>query len=273
MSTNQPNAASFNPNSLSLTKVATYERLINAPLERVWENVLDWEHLPWLHKTSFDYVELDAGGEWGWRTWSNPEHTGHIELTRADEKRYVARTYNGENQASEIWTTVTAAGEKTEIAVEFHFPDVREESIESLHDAIVTLYTRLWDEDEAMMVERHRRLQEERESEDEKDLGSESAIRDQLTGEAPLVFQLARREYQLREIDAVLTAHSTICPHLLGPLTDSQAKNGRLTCPWHGYEFDIASGDCVSPTHATCRLPPAPVITIEAGQVIARSGR
>ena len=72
MPANQQNATLFNPNALNLTRVATYERLIRAPEERVWENVLDWEHLPWLHKTSFGYIELDEAGEWGWRTWSNP---------------------------------------------------------------------------------------------------------------------------------------------------------------------------------------------------------
>jgi hypothetical protein len=28
--------------------VATYERTVRASLDRVRENVLDWEHLPWL---------------------------------------------------------------------------------------------------------------------------------------------------------------------------------------------------------------------------------
>ena len=46
MPANQQNAALFNPNAPNLTRVATYERLIRAPEERVWENVLDWEHLP-----------------------------------------------------------------------------------------------------------------------------------------------------------------------------------------------------------------------------------
>jgi hypothetical protein len=68
MSANQHHAKTFNPNALKMVRVATYDRLVLAPRARVWENVLDWEHLPYLHKTSFDYVELDAGGQWGWRT-------------------------------------------------------------------------------------------------------------------------------------------------------------------------------------------------------------
>ena len=37
-----------------LTSVATYRRRIGASLERVWENVHDWEHLPWLHRYERD---------------------------------------------------------------------------------------------------------------------------------------------------------------------------------------------------------------------------
>ena len=51
----------------SLASVATYRRTVAASLERVVENVLDWEHLPWLHRASFSSVELVDAGESGWR--------------------------------------------------------------------------------------------------------------------------------------------------------------------------------------------------------------
>jgi hypothetical protein len=50
-----------------LTTVATYRRTIGASAERVWENVLDWEHLPWLHSGSFSDIVCNGAGEWGWR--------------------------------------------------------------------------------------------------------------------------------------------------------------------------------------------------------------
>jgi len=40
-------------NSKALTLVTTYQRTIHASLERIWENVCDWEHLPWLYRSSF----------------------------------------------------------------------------------------------------------------------------------------------------------------------------------------------------------------------------
>ena len=68
----QVNALTLNPNAVAMTLVATYRRRVHASLERVWENVLDWEHLPHLHDTSFDYCSLDEAGL-GWRVWSAPD--------------------------------------------------------------------------------------------------------------------------------------------------------------------------------------------------------
>ena len=42
------------------------------------------------------------------------------------------------------------------------------------------------------------------------------------------------------------------CPHLgsdLGPATGGRICEGRLVCPFHGYEFD-ATGQCVATPHA-----------------------
>jgi len=50
-----------------LVLAGNYERVVRASLVRVWENVFDWEHLPWLHSQSFRRVELKESGPWGWR--------------------------------------------------------------------------------------------------------------------------------------------------------------------------------------------------------------
>ncbi|TMP97098.1 MAG: hypothetical protein E6L09_13880 [Verrucomicrobia bacterium] len=34
---------------------------MRASLERIWENVRDWEHLPWLHRRSFLDIQLEVG--------------------------------------------------------------------------------------------------------------------------------------------------------------------------------------------------------------------
>lgn len=268
MSANQINATGFNPNQLNLTKVSTYEREIQAPIERVWENVLDWEHLPWLHHTSFDYVELDEGGDWGWRTWSDPAHQSHVELTRANEDSYVARSYREGDQISEIWTHLSDLGETTGVSVEFHITDVADDAVEAVGAAMLKLYTRLWDEDEAMMTERHQRLLETRETASTITIGDAETLQEALAGGEVIVFQLGRKEFKLTMTDGTFSAHSTICPHLLGPL-ESADNPKELFCPWHGYRFDRESGDCVYPADASCRLSRPPELSIVDGALIA----
>ncbi len=54
------------------------------------------------------------------------------------------------------------------------------------------------------------------------------------------------------EILAVKTAEGVrvydgVCPHLGGPLLEAVIKDGVLRCPWHAYDFDLASGRCLTP--------------------------
>ena len=34
------------------------------------------------------------------------------------------------------------------------------------------------------------------------------------------------------------------CPHAGGPLSQGTIDNGVLVCPWHGREYDLATGQC-----------------------------
>jgi nitrite reductase/ring-hydroxylating ferredoxin subunit len=265
----QTNADSRNPNALNLTRVAEYERTIKAPLVRVWENVMDYEHLPWLHKSSFDFIEIDEAGDWGWRTWSNADHTDHIELTVTTPSSYVARSYQAGQQISEIWTTLTSVKEVTEIKVEFDIPDIAGDNISKLGNIMLKLYTHLWDEDEAMMMERNIRLHEQRDPITRQDLGNENDLHSTLENGTAVIFQLGKLEFQVHSIDGQFFAHSTICPHRMGPLRNPEITNGVVQCPWHGYQFDLSTGDCVSPADAGCQLPTPPRISIHKGRVIA----
>lgn len=39
-------------------------------------------------------------------------------------------------------------------------------------------------------------------------------------------------------------ATSPLCPHEDGPLADGWLEDGAVVCPWHGFDFDLASGEC-----------------------------
>ena len=46
-----------------LSLAAVYDRTVAASLERVWENVHDWEHRPFLHARAFADIELEEAGD------------------------------------------------------------------------------------------------------------------------------------------------------------------------------------------------------------------
>ena len=50
-----------------LKLAVTWGREVRTGIERIWENVVEWEHLPALHEMYFNSVELIEVGNWGWR--------------------------------------------------------------------------------------------------------------------------------------------------------------------------------------------------------------
>src|SRR4051812_23624308 len=145
----------------SLPLVATYRRTIHASLERIWENVRDWEHLPWLHRSSFSSVHLLGQTPNSWRARitmpsANTPREAVIEL-QLDQtnRRYWSRTLAGQGTGGEILTCLNPLDERmTDIVVEFRVLGVEAERAEAVGAAYLRLYRRLWDEDERMMRRR-----------------------------------------------------------------------------------------------------------------------
>lgn len=50
------------------------------------------------------------------------------------------------------------------------------------------------------------------------------------------------RVYALYNLDGSISAIDGICPHQGGPLADGEVCDGVVTCPWHGWQFDIRTG-------------------------------
>ena len=49
-------------------------------------------------------------------------------------------------------------------------------------------------------------------------------------------------------VAGTLRAVDGICPHAGGPLAEGQVTDGIVTCPWHGWQYDLATGkNCVNP--------------------------
>lgn len=247
-----------------------YDRRVEASVERIWENVFDWEHLAHLHDGSFAACALLDAGDWGWRVALTPAGglSQEIEM-RADRgaKRYVSTTVAGTGTGTEIRVSLRpVAAHVTDVAVEFHLPEARPERLAVLGAGYATTYARLWDEDEAMMRARETAVVRRfvaRADAAPVDLGDERQVRAAL----PLTFDWGGAPFRLVALDGALVAHSTVCPHWLGPLDEAPVAAGEVRCPWHGYRFDVASGACAA--HPEFRLAPAPAIRVEAGRVIA----
>ncbi len=50
------------------------------------------------------------------------------------------------------------------------------------------------------------------------------------------------RIYALFNVDGRLSAIDGICPHQGGPLAEGVLEGDWVTCPWHGWQFDVCTG-------------------------------
>ena len=57
------------------------------------------------------------------------------------------------------------------------------------------------------------------------------------------------RVVALFNVDGTLYALDGICPHQGGPLGKGKLTGSVVTCPWHGWQFDVRTGEHqVNPT-------------------------
>jgi nitrite reductase/ring-hydroxylating ferredoxin subunit len=254
----------------SLELATTYRRTIRAGIERIWENVFDWEHLPVLHETYFDAVELIESGSWGWRAAltkrpGTPDRRMVLELqTDRANARYRVQTLAGDGTGTEIWTLMEPTGpRRTEIEVRYYLPERRPERLAVLAEKYRCSCDRLWDEDEAMMMRRDILTTRAFTRSQRRDpphpvlLGPLSELRSRL----PLAVELDGEEFRVVELpNRTLLAHATTCPHWLGPL-GAVGENAIVRCPWHRYLFDIRTGE--SADGRGYQLAPAPRVAVD----------
>ncbi len=239
--------------------VGTYKRTLPVSLERMYENALDWEHLPHLHASSFAAIEcLDSGG-WGWRArvtnGKGQDSVLELSLDRSC-RRWITRNLEGPSIGAEIWTHVfVTAPHAMDLVIDFFVPGVPAEAREKVGLAYARAYERLYDEDVWMMTERQRQLDQRLDSVRDEDA---VVIAPPDTDDLPHAVNLSGRAFFLHRHNDAWVIYPTTCPHQLGPLTGAIDANGEIECPWHGYRFDVVSGACV--TGAACRFGSVPLV-------------
>ena len=256
--------------TIDLTRAAVYEREVSASLQRVWENVHDWEPLPWLHAQAFCGIELLDSGPWGWRArvqLTPRELDRHLVIELRCEEgapTYHTRTLEGPGSGSDTRTTLSARGDhRTHVRVEFWIPEGEPSVVRATGDALVTLYTGLWDQDDIMM-QRRQAFFEGRLGRVKPPpiraavpLGPDSTFRARL----PYSVEVEGQRFRLRESEGQLVAPAALCPHLGGPLEEAEIVDGYLVCPWHGYRFSLTDGS--NPDGRRCAMATPPRVEID----------
>ena len=252
--------------------VGTYRRVLPVTLERMYENTLDWEHLPFVHGSSFAAIACIDSGTWGWRAEvTDPKGPASIIELRLDRmcRRWITRNLSGPNAGAEIWTHVFtidpgSSNERLEIVVDFFVPGVPEADREKVGRSYARLYATLYDEDVAMMVERQKQLDRRLEGPRGEQRSLVLGRRSELT--LPHLCTMTGRDYVVAESASELVVFPAHCPHQLGPLAADKLADGVVTCPWHGYRFDVRTGACVS--GQACQLNNVPALREEDGLVV-----
>jgi nitrite reductase/ring-hydroxylating ferredoxin subunit len=55
-------------------------------------------------------------------------------------------------------------------------------------------------------------------------------------------------------VDGTYHVIDNTCPHRGGPLGDGEVEGSIVTCPWHGWQFDMTTGACTRNPSATVEV-------------------
>jgi len=72
------------------------------------------------------------------------------------------------------------------------------------------------------------------------------------------VVQVGGRPVALFNVDGTFHAIDNTCPHRGGPLAEGPLEGTTVRCPWHGWGFDVMTGECqINPAVKQVRYPVA----------------
>ena len=58
-------------------------------------------------------------------------------------------------------------------------------------------------------------------------------------------FDIAGKTICVANIDGTMCATDNVCLHEGGPLGQGYVDGNKLVCPWHGWEYDLRTGECL----------------------------
>lgn len=208
-----------------LVEVGTYSSgELGAPAALAIEDELDWEHLPFVHSTTFSAIELISAGADGWSAFvtfvDGPRMEMRVRLD-ADRLGYINSTWSDGVETGRTVARVDPLGpDRCRWNLWFYTPDVPGLDRAAVGAYYVDAWARIIAEDEPKMMLRAEALK----------AGPEGR----------------RRRRQAVLPDGRGVSVPMLCPHMGLPLNCEPDAAGVMTCPWHGYRFDAVTGACLS---------------------------
>lgn len=257
--------------------IGNYKRTLPTSMARMIENAYDWEHLPYVHASSFAGIDLIDSGDWGWRAKIGLHGGGYQLLDLLVDKArdyWVSTVFAGPGKGIQIHTQAShLSDDEIEVDVRFYIPEPLDDPAMTtqLHAHLADQYRQLYDEDIDLMSGRQSALDDRKrwragENDEALILVGDAETLDRTKAN---MVETETGRFCVRYWNKTWIAHSAVCPHLLGPLGDSEiGPNGEITCPWHGYKFDLETGENIG---GDCKaLAISPRVEVRDGRVYLR---
>ena len=71
------------------------------------------------------------------------------------------------------------------------------------------------------------------------------ALKDLPPGTAKAV-EIGGKAIALYNVDGNVFATTNVCPHRGGPLGEGELEAEVVTCPWHGFQYNVKTGTCLT---------------------------
>ena len=72
------------------------------------------------------------------------------------------------------------------------------------------------------------------------------ATTDEVAAGAAKKVEVNGKEIALFNIDGAFYAIDEFCPHRGGPLSEGAVEDKVVTCPFHGWQFNVTDGECLT---------------------------
>jgi nitrite reductase/ring-hydroxylating ferredoxin subunit len=80
-------------------------------------------------------------------------------------------------------------------------------------------------------------------------------VQDVPEGKGIVILLADGHEIALFKVNGEIYALDNSCPHQGGPLGEGTMDGSIVSCPWHGWEFNVTTGECLNmPTEAARKI-------------------